>query len=251
MHFTNQVARSGVKHFCFKALPHQQYRCYRIVLTAEMVWACLTCQLTMFPSICCMDNSHIIRGAKEDSWNTLRTRYDSTWKPVAFQQLTGQWRTSVEPSAMQDQICFERRAMLKVWNVGVRYTKAELPSHLRAYVRNYEHHMRCLLVAPTVQKSDFVPTKDQARDEGGFDWFDRTPLSRQQYMYTCNCCGPSCKLPNIYVKNTSEFAPKWAISSEKVPKFSGEGSQPPPQNPPQSVPGTAAIKASDRNQPLS
>jgi len=39
----------------------------------------------------------------------------------------------------------------------------------------------------------------QARS-GGVDWFDRTPLSRQQYMYTCNCCGPTSKLPNISVK---------------------------------------------------
>ena len=59
----------------------------------------------------------------------------------------------------------------------------------------------------------------------GFDWFDRTPFSRQQYMYTCNCCGTSSKLPNISVKIYNGICTKMSHFKWKSPKFS-------PQTPP-------------------
>jgi len=41
----------------------------------------------------------------------------------------------------------------------------------------------------------------QASSEGGSTGsIDPLPLSRQQYMYTCNCCGPSSELSNFYVE---------------------------------------------------
>ena len=90
-------------------------------------------------------------------------------------------------------------------------------------------------------RSGIEPTTARSEAQGGFVWFDRTPLDRQQYIYTCNCCGPSCKLPNISVKiqlnlhQMSHF--KW-----KSPKIFWWGAVPsreeipPPQTPSLSAP---------------
>ena len=82
------------------------------------------------------------------------------------------------------------------------------------------------------------------------------PLSRQQYMYTCNCCGPSCKLPNISVKIQLNLHQNEPFQVKKSQNFLGRVTAP-PQNPPQLVPepplfaGAVAVKASESNQPLS
>ena len=88
----------------------------------------------------------------------------------------------------------------------------------------------------------------QARSEGGsmwgFDWFDRTPppLSRQQYMYTCNCCGRSCKMSNISVKIQLNLHQNEPFQVKKSQNFPGMGHSPSPE-PSQLVPGTAAVRA--------
>ena len=92
----------------------------------------------------------------------------------------------------------------------------------------------------------------QARSEGGSTGSIEPPLSRQQYMYTCNCCGRSCKLPNISVKIQLNLHQNEPFQVKKSQNFPGRGHSPSPE--PLSAelePFAAAIKASDRNQPLS
>jgi len=71
---------------------------------------------------------------------------------------------------------------------------------------------------------------------------------------TCNCCGRSCKLPNISVKMQLNLHQNEPFQVKKSQNFLGKGHSHTSPEPSQLIPGTAAVRrrrASDRNRPLS
>jgi len=53
-----------------------------------------------------------------------------------------------------------------------------------------------------------ITIPSQARSEGGSNGSIEPPSAASSTMYTCNCCGPSCKLSDISVKIQDQFAQK-------------------------------------------